>query len=118
MGHPVVHFEIGCRDKTRTAEFFNKLFDWSTQEAGPATMIDTGAGSGINGHITALGHEPHNYVIVYIAVDDVQAYLDKAVALGGKALLPVIQIPQGQFSWFADPEGNTIGLFKPANPTK
>jgi uncharacterized protein len=118
MGRPVVHFEIGFRDKARTSEFFSKLFDWNMQEAVPATLIDTGAGSGINGHITALGHEPHNFVNVYIAVDDVQAYLDKAVALGGKALLPVIQIPTGEFSWFADPEGNMIGLFKAAAPTK
>jgi uncharacterized protein len=115
MGRPVVHFEIGCRDKARTSEFFSKLFDWNMQEAGPATLIDTDAGSGINGHITALGHEPHNFVNVYI---DVQAYLDKAVALGGKALLPVIKIPTGEFSWFADPEGNMIGLFKAATPTK
>ena len=42
MGRPVVHFEIGCRDKARTAEFFSKLFDWNTQEMGPATIIDTG----------------------------------------------------------------------------
>ena len=112
MGRPVVHFEIGCRDKARTAEFFTKLFDWKTQESGPATMIDTVAGSGINGHITALGHEPHNYVTVYIEVDDVQSYLDKATALGGKALTPVITLPQGQFSWFSDPDGNIIGLWK------
>ncbi len=112
MGRPVVHFEIGCRDKARTSEFFAKLFEWNMQEAGPATMIDTGAGSGIPGHITALGHEPHNYVTVYIEVEDVQAYLDKAVALGGKALLPVITLPTGQFSWFSDPDGNTLGLWK------
>jgi hypothetical protein len=114
MGRPVMHFEIGCRDKARTSEFFSKLFDWNTQEIGPAAIIDTGAGSGINGHITSLGHEPHNYVTVYIEVDDVQAYLDKAVALGGKAILPVIPIPQGQFSWFSDPDGNVIGLMKTA----
>lgn len=114
MGRPVMHFEIGCRDKARTAEFFGKLFDWNTQEMGPAMTIDTGAGSGINGHITSLGHEPHNYVTVYVSVDDVQAYLDKAAALGGKPLTPVITIPQGQFAWFADPEGNVIGLFKAA----
>ncbi len=114
MGRPVIHFEIGCRDNARTAEFFSKLFDWNMQEAGPATTIDTGAGSGINGHITALGHEPHNYVMVYVGVDDVQSYLDKATALGGKALMPVVTIPQGQFSWFSDPEGNIIGLFKAA----
>ena len=95
MGRPVVHFEIGCRDKARTAEFFSKLFDWNTQESGPATMIDTAAGSGINGHITALGHEPHNYVTVYVDVDDVQSYLDKATALGGKALTPVITLAAG-----------------------
>jgi uncharacterized protein len=112
MGRPVVHFEVGCRDKARTSEFFTRLFDWNTQESGPATMINTGADSGINGHITALGHEPHNYVTLYVEVEDVQAYLDKAVALGGKALLPVITIPQGQFSWFSDPDGNTIGLWK------
>jgi uncharacterized protein len=112
MGRPVVHFEIGCRDRAHTAEFFSRLFEWNTREEGPATMIDTATGEGINGHITALGHEPNNYVTVYILVDDVQAYLDKAVSLGGKALLPVITLPKGQFSWFADPDGNTIGLFK------
>jgi predicted enzyme related to lactoylglutathione lyase len=115
MGRPVVHFEIGCRDKARTSEFFSQLFDWNIHESGPAAMIDTAAGTGINGHITALGHEPHNYVTVYIEVDDVQKYLDKATELGGKALLPVISIPEGQFSWFSDPEGNVIGLWK-TNP--
>ena len=30
------------------------------------------------------------------------------------ALLPVIPIPQGEFSWFSDPDGNTIGLMKSA----
>ena len=112
MGRPVVHFEIGCRDKARTTEFFSKLFEWNTQESGPATIIDTAAGSGINGHITALGHEPHNFVTFYVDVDDVQSYLDKATGLGGKALLPVITLPQGQFSWFSDPDGNIIGLWK------
>jgi len=114
MGRPVVRFEIGCRDRARTAEFFGKLFEWNTQESEHSTTIDTAAGDGINGHITALGHEPHNYVTFYVEVDDVQAYLDKAVSLGGKALLPVITIPKGQFSWVADPDSNTIGLYKPS----
>lgn len=57
LGQPVVHFEIGCRDGAKTAGFFSSLFGWNTQAMGPATMIDTAAGSGIQGHITALGHE-------------------------------------------------------------
>jgi predicted enzyme related to lactoylglutathione lyase len=113
MGQPVVHFEIGCRDRARTATFFSQLFNWNMQEAGPATMIDTAGGGGITGHITALGHEPHHYVTVYVQVDDPRAYLAKAQTLGGKILVPPVEIPTGTFAWFADPDGNTIGLWKP-----
>ena len=112
MGQPVVHFEIGCRDRARTEKFFSSLFDWQIAGSGPAAMIDTGAGQGIPGHITSLGHEPHHYTIFYVQVDNVQAYLDKAAALGGKTVVPPVEIPTGTFAWFSDPDGNTIGLFK------
>jgi predicted enzyme related to lactoylglutathione lyase len=111
MGHPVVHFEIGCRDRAQTARFFTDLFDWQIQD-GPASAIDTGSAGGIPGHITSLGHEPHHYTTFYVEVEDVQAYLDKAVALGGKMVVPPIKIPTGTFAWFSDLEGNTIGLLK------
>jgi len=110
MGNPVGHFEIGCRDSKKTQEFYSKLFDWKITEAGPAAMISTG--SGIGGHITALGHEPTHYTIFYVEVDEVQAYLDKAKRLGGKVLVPPVDIPTGTFAWMGDPEGNTIGLWK------
>jgi predicted enzyme related to lactoylglutathione lyase len=114
MGQPVVHFEIGCRDREKTAAFFSALFGWTTTEAGPATMVETGAGGvGIQGHITALGHEPHHYTIFYVQVDDVAAALAKAESLGGKMLVPPVTIPTGTFAWFADPEGSTFGLWKP-----
>jgi hypothetical protein len=79
---------------------------------GPAVMINTG--EAVAGHITALGHEPHHYTIFYVQVDDVQACLDQAKALGGKMLVPPVDIPTGKFAWMQDPEGNTVGLFKPA----
>lgn len=28
MGHPVVHFEIGCKDSAKTQDFYAKLFGW------------------------------------------------------------------------------------------
>ncbi|MGI8741226.1 MAG: VOC family protein [Bryobacteraceae bacterium] len=83
MGRPVVYFEIGCRDRAKTARFFTDLFNWHVQD-GPASTIDTGSTRGIPGHITSLGHEPHHYTMFYVEVDDVQAYLDKAAVLGGK----------------------------------
>lgn len=113
MGQPVVHFEIGCRDNGKTADFFARLFGWQMQAMGPATMVSTGADSGIQGHISSLGHEPYNYTTFYVQVDDVQGYLDKAAGLGGKTLVPPVEIPTGTFAWFADLDGNTIGLWKP-----
>jgi predicted enzyme related to lactoylglutathione lyase len=112
MGKPVVHFEIGCRDTAKTQAFYSQLFDWDITQAGPAANINTRA-EGINGHITALGHEPHNYVTVYVQVDDLQAYLDKATALGGKTLVKPVPIPTGKFAWLADPDGNIVGLLQP-----
>jgi hypothetical protein len=115
MGRPVVHFEIGCRDKEKTKAFFGELFGWALSDMGPATMIDTQAGgAGIQGHMSSLGHEPHNYTTFYVDVEDVAAALAKAESLGGKTLVPPVTIPSGTFAWFADPEGNTIGLWKPA----
>lgn len=113
MGQPVVHFEIGCRDSAKTAQYFRELFGWQIQEAGPAGIIDTGSPRGVSGHITALGHEPFHYTIFYVEVDNIQAYMDKAVKLGGKVVVPPVKIPTGMFAWFSDLEGNTIGLLQP-----
>ncbi|SRR6266849_2199741 len=92
MGKPVVHFEIGCRNSARTGEFFSQLFDWKTEGSGAGIRIDTGNEGGIQGHIPSLGHDPDNYVIVYVQVDDLNAYLAKAVSLGGKTLVPPVDI--------------------------
>jgi predicted enzyme related to lactoylglutathione lyase len=116
MGRPVIHFEIGCRDISRTGDFYAKLFGWQIAAAGATSSIQTGSPQGIPGHITSLGHEPQHYAMFYVDVEDVQAALDKAIELGGKTLVPPIKTPSGTFAWFADPESNMIGLLKPVKP--
>jgi uncharacterized protein len=112
MGRPVVHFEIGCRDSTKTQEFYRKLFDWKIEGMGPAAAMIAPEPPGVGGHITAPGHEPHHYTIFYVDVEDVPAYLAKAESLGGKTLVPPVEIPYGTFAWMQDPEGNMVGLWK------
>jgi uncharacterized protein len=112
MPHPVVHFEIGCKDKETTAAFYQQVFGWAI-DAGPMGMINTGATSGIQGHIASLGHEPHQFTHFYIETDDVAASLQQVDAAGGKTVVPPVEIPNGTFAWFADVEGNTVGLWKP-----
>jgi len=36
MNNPLVYFEIGCRDKAATSEFYSKLFEWTI---GPDGLI-------------------------------------------------------------------------------
>ena len=103
MPHPICHFEIGCRDRARTKEFFSQLFDWKMEDAPPATFIQTG--DDVGGHITALGHEPHNYTIFYVKVDDVKACLEKAGALGGRTLVPADRHPDRRFRVVGRPRG-------------
>jgi uncharacterized protein len=111
MANPVIHFEIGCKNSSATQKFYTDMFDWKIAVAGPAAHIAPEA-PGIGGHITELGHEPHHYTIFYVGVDDVAASLKKAEALGGKTLVPPIEIPTGTFAWMQDPDGNTVGLWK------
>jgi uncharacterized protein len=112
MGNPVVHFEIGCKDQETTGRFYSQLFDWRLRAEGPAVHLDTESEGGIPGHITSLGHEPHQYTIFYVAVDDIPATLARAVELGGKKIVGPIDLPTGSFAWFSDPGGNTVGLWK------
>lgn len=114
MPNPVVHFDVGCRDREKTNEFFTQLFGWSTDDYGPLSKkVNTGSDDGINGYLTALGHEPHNYVMVYIEVDDIVATLNNVGALGGAVVIPKTEIPGGgHFAWFKDIDGNTLGLIQ------
>jgi len=110
MTNQICHFEIGCRDRTKTGEFYSQMFDWKLQVDPDATRLRTGGNVG--GHINALGHEPHNYTIFYVMVEDVAAALDKAARLGGKKLVGPQLLPGGSsFGWFADPEGNIVGVY-------
>lgn len=116
MPNPVVHFEIGCRDSAKATAFYSKLFGWGIEAYGPASMIATGSKEGIQGHISSHGHEPHNYCVVYVQVDDLDAYAKKATELGGKVMIPATEVPgMGHFAWLTDPEGLVVGLWKPMN---
>jgi predicted enzyme related to lactoylglutathione lyase len=117
MSNPVVHFEIGCADTAKAASFYGPLFGWGTAQMGPALMIQTGSQQGIQGHFTALDHEPRKYTLFYVQVEDISACLAQAESLGGRVVVPKVDIPgYGSFAWLGDPDGNVVGLWKPATP--
>ncbi len=51
----------------------------------------------------------------YLSVDDVDARIAKVEALGGKVMVPAMDIPTiGRMALIVDPFGATLWLFKPA----
>ena len=113
-GNPVIHFEIGCKDLKSTTDFYSKLFGWTPTAIPMASLIQTNSIEGIQGHITSLGHEPHNYITFYIQVQDINESLSKIEAAGGKKMIGPVPLPDGkQFAWFTDPEGNMVALITP-----
>ena len=116
MPDPVIHFDIGCRDSEESREFYEKMFGWRSQPYGPFSFqLETGAAKGINGFTTALGHEPQNYVMLYVEVESIPEKLSALKTLGGEVVVPETTVPgSGSFAWCKDPSGNLFGLWKSA----
>ena len=122
MGAPIVHFEINGTDLRRSEDFYRDLFGWQIQDVSSINygMVDTGVKMGINGGIGQLDPGEMPFVTFYVQVEDLQPYLDKAVSLGARVLIPVTVIPDMiTFAMFCDPDGCRVGLVKgPETPPK
>jgi predicted enzyme related to lactoylglutathione lyase len=115
MAQPVVHWEIGGTDSAATRDFYAKLFDWEMQmhEGMDYGLVQAAGDGSIGGGIGGLQPGQQPYVTLYVQVDDLQKYLDKAESLGGKTILPPTPIPEiGSCAMFADINGVVIGLYK------
>ena len=117
MGQPVAFFEGISPDHERAQKFYSELFGWQVA-ADPAMggygLVDTGAGEDAIGGGIGPASEPGDAgVKIYVRVDDLDAYLDRAEKLGGTRLVPPTDLPGdfGRFAVFTDPDGNQVGLW-------
>ena len=110
MGNPVVRFEIGAADDQPLVRFYGELFAWNLQPVSEGyTLVDTRGGQGINGGI-GRSDTGEPWATFYVEVDDLQATLERAEALGGRTVVPVIELPGMAFAMFDDPDGLLVGL--------
>ena len=113
---PVVHFEVGGKDATALTGFYTGMFGWQIKHLEDANyrlvqQESGGIGGGIFEHTEGM---PPNHPSVAVMVDDLQGYFDKAVSLGGNALMPPRDITGGfgSMAIFYDIAGNRIALIK------
>jgi predicted enzyme related to lactoylglutathione lyase len=112
--NPVTWFEILGKDGGTLQKFYGGLFGWNVDAANPMNYgMVQGKDGGIGGGISA-SQDGSSMVTVYIAVDRLQAALDKAKSLGGEIVMPPMDVPGGpKIAQFKDPCGNVIGLMIP-----
>ena len=128
MDHTIVHFEIPATDIEKMKKFYEDLFGWSIQKyPGPTVYYLVGTvpvdektmmpiRPGVNGGLydkkdSSMPEmaKPTNY----ISVESVEDYSKKVVALGGKIVVPKMEITG--IGWWAlalDPEGNHFGILE------
>jgi uncharacterized protein len=116
--NPVVHFEILGSDGGALIAFYRGLFGWAMEEhvlpGWPNYAIMERPDEGIGGAVGSADAAGGPAVIVYVEVDDPQAYVEQATEMGAAVVLPVTQLPGAQVTvaWLRDPQGNLLGLVK------
>jgi predicted enzyme related to lactoylglutathione lyase len=115
--------ELMTPDPEAAQAFYGELLGW-TLKAGdvgdmPYTVIEV-AGKGIGGMAAPPPSSPNMPPTwgTYITVDDVDTTAAKAQELGGKVLMPPMDIPSvGKFALIQDPQGAAFCVITYATPT-
>jgi predicted enzyme related to lactoylglutathione lyase len=111
MANQVVHFEIMGSDAPALRDFYHKAFDWQLNPIGGPADYALVNGAGIGGGIGSCPDGAKGHVLVYVAVDDINAALGKVESLGAKKVSGPWPIPTGgQIATFEDPQGQLVGL--------
>jgi predicted enzyme related to lactoylglutathione lyase len=121
----VVHFEIPAEDLERAKGFYGEVFGWElntmpmgggeyttvTTTPTDERMMPTEPGSINGGMMTRTDETPAPVITIDVeAIDDALAQIE---AKGGRTVTPRTPIPgMGAFAYFADPEGNVMGLWE------
>lgn len=120
----VVHFEIPAEDLERAKKFYKGLFGWEINpvpEMDEYVMVRTVAvdkknmpreKGAINGGLMKRT-APNESPVLVIDVPDLDQYLKKVIAAGGKIVFPKQTVmDMGLYARVTDSEGNVIGLWQ------
>jgi uncharacterized protein len=107
---------LNTSDEDRAKKFYTTVFGWKTM-AGPGghgTVFSVGGGGPdqVADMQKAQGFPP--CWITYVVVDKLEPTRDRVAKLGGKVMMPLIEVPTvGRIAMISDPTGAVIGLFEP-----
>ncbi len=113
-------YELATDDLTGAQAFYSAVLGWSFADSGTpgmTYMLAKAADVMIAGALTAQPPQPVAWSI-YFAVDNADATVAEATALGGTVHVPPADIPNtGRFAILADPQGATFCILQPLPTT-
>lgn len=115
MSSPLIHFEVAGKDPAKLQSFYGDQFGWQIDANNPMNYGIVNLSDDVGGGIGPAPEGQPGHAMFYVAVDDVEAALQKAESLGGSRVFGPMDVPEGPtIGHFADPEGNVVGLFEPS----
>ena len=122
----IAYFEIPANNVDRAKHFYHALLGWKIEPtktamdpAKVATMQDHDVitGEPQEGTLSMGGlykRQMTENITNHVMVEDIDKVLEKVGKLGGKIVVPKMDIPNvGLNAIIQDTEGNTIGIWKP-----
>ena len=105
-------FEVMGQDTERLRAFYGEVVGWSLQPVPDMDYQITGPDhEGLPGGVGKVPAGP-GWTTFYVEVDDLQAAVERATALGGTVAMPAMPIGRGRtVAVVQDPEGHPIGLW-------
>jgi len=123
VDHTIVHFEIPADDVQKMRNFYGRLFGWKIEktpgpvdywsiETVPVDKKGEPIRPGVNGGMMKR-QNPQHKPVNYILVESVDDYSKKIEALGGKVIIPKMEVPGvGWWVLALDPEGNQFAILE------
>ena len=122
MDHTIVHFEIPAENLEKLRKFYSELFGWKIDKAEgmdywliqtvPVDKQGRPIRMGVNGGMMKKQNPEHKFTY-YVSVESVDEYSKKIEKLGGKVIVPKMEVPKmGWWAMAIDPEGNTFAIWE------
>lgn len=111
-------FEVNTRDLTAASEFYSKLLNLTTSKIDGVEYLMLQRGDNMLAGIQQMdanweGIPPH--WMGYFAVDNADTAVERAVAAGGKLLVPAFDMQYGRMAVLSDPYGAAFSIVRLAN---
>jgi predicted enzyme related to lactoylglutathione lyase len=111
MANSVAKWQILSTDPDQTAKFYASLFGWRIDAKNAMGYRELKTSNGVDGGVWPAPPEAHDFVQLFIEVDDIDAAIAKATSLGGSVIVPKSALPDGDtMAIIADPHGLSFGL--------